>query len=238
MDEGRGGSSWAWPIAFMVVVLAMLGAGLYVFETVRRLPERAAAGSRALIGSLIESFRQGSVETEFVSFAATTTGTSYLQFATLERVETFRRRDTSSVLWGALALPDVVVEATVPVTYTYYVDLTEDWSFEVAEGLVRVVAPAIHHNRPAIDTGRLHLEPRTTSLLRDEEAALEALRAGLGGLVEERARRHVRDVRETGREQIADFVATWLVGAFTDGGDYRVELAFADETLPLAPDPG
>ncbi len=240
MSADRNRSDWAWPIAFMVVVLAMLAAGLYVFESVRRIPERAIAGGREVLGelqSLAASFAQGGVETEFISYAARTTGTSYLQFATLERVETFRRRDTSSLLWGSLELPAVVVEATAPVTYTYYVDLADDWSFLVKEGRVRVVAPEIRFNKPAIDTSRIHLEPRTTSMLRDEEAALESLRRGLGELVDARAAAHISRVRETGREQLAEFVSTWLAGAFGDGADYEVEVVFADETLLHAEEP-
>lgn len=34
-------ASWAWPLAFVVVTLAMLGTGLYIFESLRRIPERA-----------------------------------------------------------------------------------------------------------------------------------------------------------------------------------------------------
>ena len=229
-------SDRAWPIAFVVVVLAMLGAGLYIFEAVRRIPGDAVEGGRAVLGelrSLAASFRQGDVETEFISYAARTTGTSYLQFATLERVETFRRRDTSSLLWGQLDLPAVVVEATAPVTYTYYVDLSADWRFVVADGAVRVIAPEVRFNKPAIDTDRIHLEPRTTSMLRDEDAALESLRQGLGELVDARARSHVSQIRETGRRQIAEFVSVWLVGAFDDGADYEVEVMFADESPSL-----
>ena len=231
-------SSWAWPLAFVIVVLATLGSGLYVFDSVRRIPERAVEGGRALVGelrSLAAAFEQGSVYTEFVSYATRTTGTTFLQFATLEQVEVFRRRDTSSLLWGQLALPDVVVEATAPVTYTYFVDLAGRWRFQHEDGHVLVTAPAIDFNPPAVDASAIRLEPRTSSVFRDEEAVAEALRAGLSSLVEERARQHVPRVRETGRRQIEDFVASWLAGTFSDAEDLTVEVVFEDEPPRLEP---
>lgn len=229
-EQGLG--AWAWPLAFVVVALALLGTALYVFVSLRRLPEEAGRGARALmeeLGSVAAAFRQGTIETRFVSYATRVEGTSYFQFATLEQTEIFRRRDTSSILWGRLELPDVVVEATAPVTYTYYVDLSGAWGFTLAGRVLRVTAPPIRFNPPAIDASEIRLEPRTSSLLRDEEAALEHLRRSLGTLVSHRAREHVPLVRELGRRKIAEFVSTWLAGSFGDGGEYAVEVVFADE---------
>ncbi|MDX1644347.1 MAG: hypothetical protein R3244_08330 [Thermoanaerobaculia bacterium] len=228
-------------MAFAVVSLALLGTALYVFQSVRALPGEAARGTRAVVEELLQvaaAFRQGTVETRFVSWATRMEGTTYLQFATLEQTEVFHRRDTSSLLWGQLALPDVVVEATVPVTYTYYVDLDGPWEFTHADRRLRVTAPPIGFNRPAVDASEIRLEPRTTSILRDEESALEALRRSLTTLVERRAREHVPLVRELGRRRIAEFVDRWLAGTFTDGAQYTVEVVFADELPPssAAPD--
>ena len=163
------------------------------------------------------------------SISTKTTGTSYFQFATLERMEIVHRRDTSSLLWGQLALPDVVVMATMPVIYTYYVDLSEDWSFQIADRRVRVVAPSIRFNPPAIDPSEIELETMTSSVFRDEEAALDELRVALGAMVEGRAERNIARVRETGRRQIEEFVSAWLAGSFGDGGEYTVEVVFDDE---------
>lgn len=232
----RGGTEWAWPLAFVIVVLAMLGAGLFVFQSLRRLPGDVVEGGREALGevaNLAATFREGTIETEFISYATRASGTNYLQFATLEQVELFRRRDTSSLLWGQLELPDLVVEATVPVTYTYYVDLMEPWKFDLQGRRLRVMAPPIQANRPAIDTSRVELEPRTTSMFRDEEAAVETLRAGLTQMVEERAEEHIELVREMGRRQVGEFVDTWMVGAFEDGRDYTVEVIFADELIKV-----
>lgn len=237
---GASSPSWAWPLAFVVVVLATLAAGLYVFESLRRIPGEAVEGGRAVLGelrSLAEAFKQGTVQTEFVSYATRTTGTTYFQFATLEELEVFRRRDTSSLLWGQLALPDIVVEARAPVTYTYYVDLADQWRFQNQDGRALVTAPPIRFNRPAVDASAIRLEPQTSSVFRDEESAVEALRGGLSTMVEQRARQHVPRVRETGRRQIEQFVSTWMAGAFGDGGEFTVEVVFEDELLQVEPKP-
>ena len=232
------GASWAWPAAFVIVVLAMLGAGLYIFESLRRIPGQAMEGGRAVLGelrSLAAAFERGTVRNEFLTYAARTEGTTYLQFATLDQVEVFRRRDTSTVLWGRLQLPDVVVEATVPVTYTYYVDLGGDWSFRQLGDQVWVTAPPIEYNPPAVDASAVRLEPRTSSLLRDEGAAMEALRQGLSELLDRRARESVSLVRETGRRQIAEFVSTWMADAFDDADELTVRVVFEDEPPRLEP---
>ena len=232
ISSGKAASNWAWPVAFMVVILAVLGEGIYVFESLRRIPGEAAQTGRALLGeirSLAEAFEQGSVETGFIAYATKTTGTSYFQFATLERQERVHRRDTSSLAWGRLPLPDVVVMASMPVTYTYFVDLSGQWSFQLTGRRLRVVAPAIRFNPPAIDPAQIELETITSSVFRDEEAALEELRAALSSMVEQRAERNIGRVRETGRLQIEEFVSTWLGAAFGDGGDYEIEVVFENE---------
>jgi hypothetical protein len=66
-------------------------------------------------------------------------------------------------------------------------------------------------------------------LLRDEDTVIEQLRSGLTQWSRERAADHIILVRETARRRTQDFVRTWLVGAFSDAGRYRVEVAFADE---------
>ena len=50
----------------------------------------------------------------------------------------------------------MVVAATVPVEYTYYLDLDESWDFVLREGTLVVLAPEIRFNTPALDVSRLH----------------------------------------------------------------------------------
>ena len=106
-------------------------------------------------------------------------GRRALQFATLRQDEVFSRRDQRSLFWGQLALPDVVVEARAPVEYTYYLDFEKPWTFRLEGETLRVEAPAIEWNAPALDASALRYEVREGSVLRDEAAVLAALRASL-----------------------------------------------------------
>jgi hypothetical protein len=75
----------------------------------------------------------------------------------------------------------------------------------------------------------IHWEVRASSILRDEQEALEQLRAGITEMAEQRAHEQIDLVRELGRNRVRRFVRPWLLSAFSDGADYRVEVRFPDE---------
>jgi len=231
---------WALAAAVVAVVAIVVGAGLYVFRSVRSLPGEVVEGGREALrglGEVAAAFRTGTVTTTFRSYATEVTGTTRLQFAELRQEELFERRDTEAVLWGALALPDVVVEARAPVAYTYFLDLDEEWRFRMEGREVLVVAPPIEWNRPAVDVSALRLTVREGSVFRDENLALDRLRSELTPLLDRRARQHVPFVRETGRRKVEAFVETWLVQRFADGTGHRARVVFADEPAAATPRP-
>ena len=78
---------------------------------------------------------------------------------------------------------------------------------------------------------------REGSVLRDEQVALDRLRAEMTPLLDRRARQHVGLVREAGRRKVEAFVETWLVERFSDGGGYRARVVFADEPGGAPPRP-
>ncbi len=228
----RSPSTWAWPLAAVAVVALLTGAALYVFVSLRDAPGKAVDKGREVLRDLAEvaaAFRQGSVETRFLSYATGVTGGQRFQFATLEQMEIFRRRDRSSVMWGYLELPDVVVEVTAPVTYTYYLDFEGPWTMTLEDETIYVVAPAIEFNKPAVDASEIEYTVREGSVLRDEEMATANLQRTLTELTRLRAKEHVPLVRELGRRETEQFVATWLARTFEDADGYRVEVVFADE---------
>lgn len=220
----------AWPLTLVVVVL--VGAGLYAFWSLRRLPGEVASQGRQVLEDVrrvAQAFHQGTITTSFVSFATEVRGTSFLQFATLKEVEVFQRTDRATTLWGQLELPEVVVQATAPVEYTYYLDLDGRWTFELQGETLWVHTPEIRFNTPAVDASALRYEVRSGSVFRDEEEALTKLQEGITALARRRARENIELVRELGRRKTEEFVTHWLVQAFSDGASYRVEVAFADE---------
>lgn len=231
-------TAWALAAAVVAVALIVTGGALYVFRSVRSLPVEVAESGRKALSELREvaaAFRTGSVTTTFRGDATSVTGATRLQFAELRQEELFERRDAAAVLWGALALPDVVVEARAPVVYTYFLDLDKEWRFRLEDGLVHVSVPPVEWNRPAPDVSALRYSVREGSVLRDEQLVLDRLRAELTPLLDRRAREHVPLVRETGRRKVEAFVETWLVQRFSDGRQYRARVRFADE--PALPSP-
>lgn len=222
------------------MVAIVVGGGVYVFRSARSLPAELAESGRAALrdlGEVAAAFRTGSVTTTFRSYATEVAGTTRLQFAELREEESFERRDREAVLWGALALPDVVVEARAPVTYTYFLDLEKEWRFRLEGRDVLVVVPPVEWNRPAVDVSALRFTVREGSVFRDEQVALDRLRSELTPLLERRARQQVPLVREAGRRKVEAFVETWLVQGFADGRDYRARVVFADEEATAEPKP-
>ncbi len=236
-EATRGNTPW--PAAIVAIVAMLVGAGLYVFQTVSEAPGRAIDAGREVLGDLekvARAFRSGNVSTSFISYATEVSGNSYLQFATLDQLEVFRREDRATVLWGQLELPEVIVEATAPVQYTYYLDLEDSWDFRLEADTVSVAAPGIRHNRPSVDASALRYEVRQGSVMRDEASALQKLQAGLTQMSEQRAQENVAIVRELGRRKTAQFVETWLAGTLGLEGPVRVVVEFADER-PAPPPP-
>lgn len=238
--DGRKHAAWAVAAAVVAVALIVAGGALLVLRSARSLPADLAEGGRKALSELREvaaAFRTGTVSTTFRGDATSVVGATRLQFAELRQLEVFERRDSAAVLWGALALPDVVVEARTPVTYTYFLDLDKPWQFRLEEGVVHVLAPGVEWNRPAADVSALRFSVREGSVLRDEQLVLERLRGELTPLLDRRARQHVALVRETGRRKVEAFVETWLVQRFADGRDYRARVVFVDEPLTATPPP-
>jgi hypothetical protein len=242
MDEPRRPSHapWALAVAAVATVAIVVAGAVYVFHSVRSLPVDVLEGGRQALKDLRDvaaAFRSGTVTTTFRGYATEVAGTSRLQFAELRQEESFERRDSEAVLWGALALPDVVVEARAPVTYTYFLDLDKEWRFRLEGREVLVVVPPLEWNRPAVDVSALRFEVREGSVLRDEQLVLDRLRGELTPLLDRRARQHVTLIREAGRRKVEAFVETWLVHRFADGSGYRARVRFADEPAAASPRP-
>ncbi|HEX9189281.1 MAG TPA: hypothetical protein VGB87_19545 [Vicinamibacteria bacterium] len=222
------------------MVAIVIAGAVFVFHSARSLPVEVMEGGRQALRDLREvaaAFRTGTVTTRFHGYATEVSGRTRLQFAELRQVEVFERRDAEAVLWGALSLPDVVVEARAPVTYTYYLDLDKEWRFRLEGRDVVVIVPPVEWNRPAVDVSVLRFSVREGSVLRDEQVALDRLRTEMTPLLDRRAREHVPLVREAGRRRVEAFVETWLVQRFADGEGYRARVLFADEAPPASPRP-
>lgn len=226
--------NYAWPLAITVIIVVAIVAGtvIFIFSSLARIPDAAVRQTQELLESaqdLAAAFRQGTVEMRFMTYATEISGSTYLQVATIDRVEVFTREDRASIFWGAVPLPDVVVSATAPVQYTAYVDLDQPWHLTLEDRTLSVDAPAIEFNRPNIDASEIEWTVKEGSLLRDEEEALADLKKGLTSMSHHRTRELEGLVRETARAKIERFVRTWLLQNFPDAEDVRIEVTFADE---------
>lgn len=242
-NPAAGGNSWAWPVMWMVIVTILAGAGLYVFKSCRDIPGdtlkqtgRLAEQIGQQVRSVAAAFRQGTITTTFTSYATTLSGSQYLQFATLSQQETFTRTDEST-LFGYIPLPEVIVEASAPVTYTYYLDLNARWDFVLQDGVIWVTAPEIKYNKPALDVSRITYEVKKDSHFRNTSGAMENLRSSMTWMCYRKAQANIPLVRETGRQQTQAFVENWLAKSFADGRKYPVKVRFRNEKAGAAAAP-
>ena len=235
----RTRSQVIWPLAFVTLMLGLILAIVIGFVVIRltMLPGEVAAGGRELARDAIEgveriarAFRTGTVQMSFLNYATEISGSAFLQFATLDQVEVIQRTDSASLLWGRLRLPDVVVEARVPVRYTYYLDLEDEWSLTLEGTTVHVLAPGVRANRPAVDASAIEYRVREDSVLRDEDEVLDQLRRQITDRLAARAGENIVQVRELGRRRTADFVRTFLLSQYGEEADaYRIDVRFRDE---------
>lgn len=205
---------------------------LLIRSAMTRVRSLGGAAESPLIAlrKIADSFARGEAETALRSYATQVKGVSRLQFAELRELESFERTDHASVAWGTIPLPDVVVEARGSVLYSYVLDLQKRWDMKFSDGRVDVVAPAPEFTPPALDPSSLVFEVKQGSMLRDEEAARQALQTNLSGLLAERARAHLALVRETGRRSTEEFVRNFLLTQYDDAANVIVRVRFADET--------
>lgn len=244
----RVGHAWAWPVAAMVSVLIMVLGAIYVFRSCSKVPGETIDKTGKLveqIGSKLTevaaAFNQGTITTTFTSYATSISGNQFLQFATLTQHERFTRTDEATTAFGYLPLPDVIVEANAPVTYTYFLDLNDKWEFTLRDGVVTVIAPNIKFNPPAVDASGITYEVKKDSMIRDTRQAMDGLKKSITSMATQKAHTNINLVKETGRRQTEQFVQNWLTQNFSDGKKYPVVVRFRNEVskdavLPPAKD--
>jgi hypothetical protein len=228
------GSGGRWAVAMALVGLACLVVPILLIRSamnrVRGGLDDVASNAVSAARDIAAAFRNGTIETSLRSYATTLQGVSRFQFAELRQLESFERTDKTSIAWGTIPLPDVVVEARGQVVYTYVLDFQKRWDIRLADGRIEVVAPAPEFVAPALDPSSLTFEIKSGSVLRDEEAVRKSLQAGLSELLMLRAREHLPLVRETGRKATEEFVRNFLISNYDGASSLPVTVRFADES--------
>ncbi|MFM1768222.1 MAG: hypothetical protein RJA22_751 [Verrucomicrobiota bacterium] len=228
--EGNWAKTTLWGVVLLFITLNVV----FFVKTCREIPGRTLDQAGSALASIAAAFKQGTVTTSFVSYATTLTNHQRLQVATLREMAVFTQTNQMSTAFGYLPLPDVVVEARAPVEYTYYLDLNAPWQLVLEEGVIRVRAPRLQVNKPAVDLAGLTYEVRKGSFKTDE--ALEDLKRSIGSLVVLRGREGVSLIRESARRETAAFVEKWLMRSFHDAKAYPVQVTFEGEPgSPVGP---
>lgn len=164
----------------------------------------------AVLDRLIESFREENAQTSFMSFVTTITPLSRLEVAKLEQLEVFDRASQETVFWKRFGLPQVVVRATLPVEYRYYVDIGKTWKVELVDRVMTVTVPSLEVGTPSPNISELRYEIRKGSIFRNEYTVANALKLELTSLLEKRAHDSTGLVKETARKQIGELAKKWL----------------------------
>jgi hypothetical protein len=182
----------------------------------------------AIFGKPVGDFSNESAQTRFMSYATTIAPLSRLEIAKLNQVEIFDRASSLKIFWDKFDLPNVVVRATVPVEYRYYVDLNAEWKIELTDQALTISAPALTPGTPSPDISNLRFEVREGSFFRDERGVARQLQAELTSLLEQRARQSMTLVRETARTQVSEVAKKWLQSE-SKNVTVTVTVHFADE---------
>lgn len=149
-----------------------------------------------------------------------------LQLAQLDQVEVFERTSVATLFGNRLKLPDVIVRATMPVEYTYHVDFSQPWNFDVRGEQLIVTAPILTPGTPAGDVSQLKFEIRKGSIFRDEQAVARAMQDQMTELLKGRAENNLHLVRETARKELQSLVHSWMK---SEQKNWVVTIRFADE---------
>jgi len=226
--------------AIAAATLAVTVIGIYTVNRLAAVPGEGVERAGAALERIAAAFRTGTVTVEFRDYVTRTRGTNHLQVASLQSVDTFTRTDSTAIFWDSLRLPDVTVELQTPVDYIYFLDLDGPWRFQWEEDrqAVRVDAPGLGWNTPAVDLARLRIRVVDGSLLRDEADAVDRLKRQMPELLHQTARSKLPLVRELARRETRRFVENWFVAVrFHDAAvkPHVSEVYFADEPPAAAP---
>lgn len=150
------------------------------------------------------------IKDRFISYVTSLSPVRRLQLAQLQQMEIFERKSGAKLMGTSLDLPDVVIRASVPVEYTYYVDLSEKWTLQIQNGEILVMAPNLKPNTPASNVSEMTFEIKKGSLFRNEKDVAKGLQSDMMGLLHQRAVQHTDLVREVARKELESVARAWL----------------------------
>lgn len=180
-----------------------------------------------LIFHLPESINMSEeVETSLKSHLFEISGSSKIVLASLKHYEIFERKSELSLFNDRLKLPDIIVRASMPVEYNYFVEFDERWIITTHDNSLRLVVPMLRPMRPAVNISEIEFEVKKDSIFRRDSIVSEQLRLELDKLLEKSAMAHMLSVREIARLELKKIVELW---AASSGAKFDIEILFEDE---------
>jgi hypothetical protein len=198
--------------------------------------------SQKTVDQIAGNFNSEKVEDEFYSYVEKIKGSNKLQVASIKSIDKFSRKDSKSILWNLISLPDIVVEIHVPVEYNYFINLKDKWEFswDESDSTIYVIVPKINFSRPAIDISKMEIIEKESSILRDIEKVKEDLRRELTEKLDIVAEKKIPLIREVARKEVKQFLVTWFNNSNFKNIDLdrvKFKLKFEDEIISEENDP-
>ncbi len=190
--------------------------------------------SKKAVTEISEKFNSEKVVNEFYSYVESIEGSNKLHVATIKTVDRFSKKDSQSILWDLISLPDVVIELHIPVEYNYYVDLKGKWDFswEESDSTIFVIAPEINYFTPAVNVSKMEIIEKESSMLRDSEQVKEKLRKELSEKLLYVAERKKHLIRDVARKEIKQFLHSWFYNKYfksNSNKQSKLKVIFKDE---------
>jgi hypothetical protein len=209
----------------IIVIFGLIVVAIFSFKD--QIQKKA---KEHVVGVMLDGFSIESAQTRFLSYAASVAPLKRLELGKINQLEVFERSSQVKLFWDHFRLPEVVVRATVPVEYRYYIELDGQWRIDIKDGSVNVLAPALLAGTPSPDISRLKFEVQKGSLFRNEVKVAEALQKDLSEMLQVRAQQSSYLVRETAREQLSTLVKQWLTA---ESKSAHIFIRFADENMEI-----
>jgi hypothetical protein len=150
------------------------------------------------------------VETSLKSHLFEISGSKKIILATLKQFEIFERKSELSLFHERLKLPDIVVSASMPVEYNYFVEFNNAWVITTDERSITVIAPKLEALKPGVSVSEIEFGVVKGSLFRRDSLVTEELRQELDQLLQESSLKHMSSVQEVARVELREIIQLWM----------------------------
>jgi hypothetical protein len=182
--------------------------------------------------SVTDFLRSDAGRTALISNLEKTQGSKKLSLAEISTTERFKR-ESAPRLFSLISLPAVAVQATMPVTYDFYIDLEEKWDAQLVKEKILITAPPLRMRLPTVDISKVQFDVLESHLLRDEHKVQEDLRLEITNLLTETGLQYKDKATQTAKRSFQNLVTAFLRTHFQTEKLPTVEVLFQGEELNI-----